>query len=125
MCTSPEILLRTWNSEETLQECSNVSRDMYKSGVFLLRTCTPEESLQMFSNMFRGVPKSRELYSGHEVLRNHSKSVPVYLEMCRSPETFTPDMNFKEILQEYSSMSRDVHKSGDIWSGHGFRGITL
>jgi hypothetical protein len=68
----------------------------------------------MISSMSVGVPKSRELYSGHEVLRNQSKSVTVYLEMCRSLETFTPDMNFKEILQEYSSMSRDVHKSGDI-----------
>jgi hypothetical protein len=34
MCMSPEILLRTWNSEETLQECFSVSRDVYKSGVF-------------------------------------------------------------------------------------------
>jgi phosphoribosyl-AMP cyclohydrolase len=88
MCTSSEILLRTWNSEETLQECSNVSRDVYKSGVF---------------------------YSGHVLWRNHCRSVPVCLEMHTSPECFTPDMDFKEMLQECSSMCRDVHKSGYIY----------
>jgi hypothetical protein len=125
MCTSPECFIpdmefrgNTPGVFQCVQRCVQVRS-------ILLRTCTLEESLQMFSNMSRGVPKSRELYSGHMLLRNHCRSVLVFPEMCTSPECFTPDMEFRgntpgvfQHVQRCAQVRRYLLHTG-------FRGIIL
>jgi hypothetical protein len=144
------ILLQTCTLEESLQECSSVSGDAYKSGVFYSGQGLQGNTPGVFQCVWR-CAQVRRFYSGHGIQRKHFRSVPMCPEMCTSPECFTPDMYFggitpdvfqhvqrcaqvqrvvlwtcasEESLQECSSVSGDVYKSGVFYSGHGLQGNT-
>jgi hypothetical protein len=94
--------------------CAQVQR-------FLLWTRTLDKTLHECSSVSGD---AEYFYSGHGLGRNHSRSVPVCLETCTSPEILLQTWTSEETVQECSSAFRDVYKSGVFFSRHVLRGIT-
>jgi hypothetical protein len=81
------VVLWTCASEESLQECSSVSGDAYKSGVFYSGHGLQGNTPGVFQHVQR-CAQVRRFYSGHGIQRKHFRIVPVCPEMCTSPEYF-------------------------------------